>query len=44
MSDEGIIPYCHGEKMQPVYRYLDKGIIYRTFICNFCGRKEEVVL
>ena len=44
MSERKNIPWCHGEPMQPVYRYIKRGIIYRTFICNFCARKEEVVL
>ena len=42
MSGEGLIPFCHGEPMQPVYRYKDNGILYHTFLCNFCNRKEEV--
>jgi hypothetical protein len=40
-------PYCHGEPMQPSYRYLgEDGHIYITYICNLagCDHKEEVIV
>jgi hypothetical protein len=38
------VPWCHGEKMIPTYRYKEKGVIYRTFTCNApgCQHTEEV--
>jgi hypothetical protein len=37
------VPYCHGEKMAPTYRYLGKnGKICITHRCMFCGNKKEV--
>ena len=37
------VPNCHGEPMQPTFRYLgSKGKIMVTYRCMFCGNKEEV--
>ena len=35
-------PVCHGEKMQPIFRFLREGKLYREYRCNFCGEKEKV--
>lgn len=44
MSEQ--VPYCHGEPMQPTYRYMKEGIIYQTFTCmkRGCHRTQEVIL
>jgi hypothetical protein len=40
-----MIPYCHGEKMVPTFRYLgSNGKIFITYQCMFCGNKEEIEL
>jgi hypothetical protein len=40
-----MIPYCHGEPMQPTYRYRGgDGKIYRVYTCMLCNNKEEVVI
>jgi hypothetical protein len=32
-----VVPDCHGEKMQPILRYKEEGIVRRLFQWNFCG-------
>lgn len=36
------IPYCHGERMQPVTRYKSNGVVYRIFVCNAPGCQNKV--
>lgn len=44
--EEEPVPFCHGELMQPCYRYknINNGKIYRIFECHFlkCSRKVKV--
>jgi hypothetical protein len=37
-------PWCCGQKMNATYRYMEKGVIYRTFVCDnpSCKRREKV--
>ena len=35
-------PVCHGEKMQPIHRFLREGKVYREYRCNCCGDKKTV--
>lgn len=40
-------PYCHGEPMEPTYRFLAADeVIYRTWVCTHfkCGNKTELPL
>jgi hypothetical protein len=39
-------PYCHGELMEPIYRYKSGGVIYITWRCQFsgCQHTEELPL
>lgn len=37
------VPYCHNEKMIPVFTYRDKTKgIYRQFRCRTCGHAESL--
>jgi hypothetical protein len=43
MSERKNIPWCHGEKMAPTYRYLGKdGNLWTTYRCMYCHSKQEV--
>ncbi|MBE9593291.1 MAG: hypothetical protein IMF19_07400 [Proteobacteria bacterium] len=37
-----VVPDCCNTEMQPIYRYMEGGIVRRIFECNGCGYKTEV--
>jgi hypothetical protein len=37
------IPVCHGELMQPIYRYIENGVTYRIWECNHCHDTTTLV-
>jgi hypothetical protein len=38
------VPYCHSEPMQPIYRYMENGVTYREWQCNFCHAITTLVV
>ena len=36
------IPWCHGQKMTAIFRYVQNGSLWTTYQCIFCRHKQEV--